>query len=72
MDYGDVVVHIFDEQTRTYYALEKLWGDAARVPFGVRPEGLEERRLHEADDTLRRQDTGDISSSRASTSMPDT
>jgi len=33
MDYGDFVVHIFDEQTRAYYALEKLWGDAARVPF---------------------------------------
>ena len=33
MDYGDVVVHIFDEQTRMYYALEKLWGDAARVPW---------------------------------------
>jgi ribosome-associated protein len=40
MDYGDVVVHIFDEQTRVYYALEKLWGDAARVPFGVRPTAL--------------------------------
>jgi ribosome-associated protein len=31
MDYGDVVIHIFDEQTRTYYSLEKLWGDATRI-----------------------------------------
>jgi len=31
MDYGDVVVHIFDEQTRAYYSLERLWGDAPRV-----------------------------------------
>ena len=32
MDYGDVVVHIFDEQTRVYYSLDKLWGDAPRIP----------------------------------------
>ena len=32
MDYGDIVVHIFDEQTRIYYSLEKLWGDAPRIP----------------------------------------
>jgi ribosome-associated protein len=38
MDYGDVVVHIFDDQTRHYYALEKLWSDAERVP--VRTEEL--------------------------------
>ncbi|HTF99473.1 MAG TPA: ribosome silencing factor [Nitrospirota bacterium] len=38
MDYDDVVVHIFDEQTRIYYGIEKLWGDAPRVPlaFGNR------------------------------------
>ena len=33
MDYGDVVVHIFEEQTRTYYNLEKLWGDAPRLEY---------------------------------------
>ena len=33
LDYGDIVVHLFDDQTRSYYALEDLWGRAKRVPF---------------------------------------
>ncbi|WP_019038205.1 ribosome silencing factor [Psychroflexus tropicus] len=28
MDYVDVVVHIFQNQTREYYDIESLWGDA--------------------------------------------
>jgi ribosome-associated protein len=31
LDYGNVVIHLFDEQTRDYYALEQLWSDARRV-----------------------------------------
>ena len=28
LDYGDVLVHVFLAETRAYYALERLWGDA--------------------------------------------
>jgi ribosome-associated protein len=31
MDYSDVVIHIFDQQVRAFYALERLWGDAPRI-----------------------------------------
>jgi ribosome-associated protein len=33
LDYGDVLMHVFLEDTRTYYALERLWGDAPTVPL---------------------------------------
>jgi ribosome-associated protein len=36
LDYGDVVVHLFEPETRDYYALEQLWGHAKRVPFESR------------------------------------
>ena len=31
LDYGDVVIHLFDPEAREYYSLEQLWGDARRV-----------------------------------------
>ena len=31
LDYGDLVVHVFQEQPRSFYALERLWSDAPDV-----------------------------------------
>lgn len=33
LDFVDVVVHIFHREKRGYYALEDLWGDAARTQY---------------------------------------
>ncbi len=32
-DYGDILVHVFDPETREYYALEELWADAPHVDW---------------------------------------
>jgi ribosome-associated protein len=37
LDYGDVVIHLFDDETRRYYDLEQLWAGAKRVPFAPAP-----------------------------------
>jgi ribosome-associated protein len=33
LDYGDLVIHVFEKETRSYYDLERLWADAPQVPF---------------------------------------
>ncbi|NNE72460.1 MAG: ribosome silencing factor [Acidimicrobiales bacterium] len=35
MDFGEFVVHVFDDERREYYELERLWGDRPRVDFHV-------------------------------------
>lgn len=33
LDYSDVVVHIFLEETRSFYDIERLWTDAKTIEF---------------------------------------
>ena len=33
IDFGDIIVHLFQPGPRDFYALERLWGDAPRVPW---------------------------------------
>ena len=31
LDYGDLIIHVFDQETKDYYDLERLWRDAPRT-----------------------------------------
>jgi ribosome-associated protein len=33
LDYGDFVVHVFDQKARSFYDLERLWRESRRVPL---------------------------------------
>ena len=35
LDYGDIIVHLFDAETREYYAIEELWGQGKTTQIDV-------------------------------------
>jgi ribosome-associated protein len=39
IDVGDIVCHVFHKDERSYYNLERLWGDATQVPLHIGQEG---------------------------------
>ncbi len=37
LDYGDLVVHLFQPEMREFYSLERLWGDAPKIEWAPAP-----------------------------------
>jgi ribosome-associated protein len=48
LDYVDFVVHVFRNEERDYYSLERLWADAPRLDFYEETEGSNGRWAREA------------------------
>jgi ribosome-associated protein len=48
LDYGDFIFHIFTEDTRRFYGLERLWGDAPNLTAEFAHEFIGEERVEEA------------------------
>jgi len=40
LDYGDFIVHVFEQETREYYSLEKLWMDAKIIEIDENKSNL--------------------------------
>jgi ribosome-associated protein len=40
MDYGDIIVHVFLDETRAFYDLDRLWADATRIAWSPEPSGV--------------------------------
>ncbi len=43
LDFGSFIVHVFSEQARRYYDLERLWRSAAKLEIPDEPEGASDR-----------------------------
>jgi ribosome-associated protein len=42
VDFGDLVVHVFHEEEREYYALERLWKDCPIIPIELPDHKVQE------------------------------
>ena len=50
VDYGAVVVHVFREESREFYRLERLWGDAPHVRLDLEGATPEDQWIVEGED----------------------
>ena len=52
LDYGDLIVHLFEKETRNYYSLERLWADAKAVKLKPEDYATPEEAAEEEDEDL--------------------
>ena len=43
MDYSDLIVHVFKPEMRSFYALERLWGDAPKITLKEHSQAQDRR-----------------------------
>jgi ribosome-associated protein len=52
LDYGDLIIHLFEKETRNYYSLERLWADAKATKLKPEDYVTEEETAEEEDEDL--------------------
>jgi len=46
IDLSDVIVHVFQEDVRSHYDLERLWSDAPKLDLGLAPPDTRQHSAH--------------------------
>ena len=64
LDFGGFVVHVFSDQARRYYDLERLWRSVPKLEIADAPEGLSAGHRAESTDFVGEHFPGEASSSR--------
>jgi len=52
LDYGDLIIHLFEKDTRNYYSLERLWADAKVTRLKPEDYALPPEEIEEEDEDL--------------------
>lgn len=52
LDYGELIVHLFEKETRNYYSLERLWADAKSTPLDPKDYAAASEEEDEEDENL--------------------
>lgn len=52
LDYGDLIIHLFEKETRNYYSLERLWADAKSTELKAEDYATEEHETEDEDEDL--------------------
>jgi ribosome-associated protein len=52
LDYGDIIIHLFEKDTRAYYSLERLWADAKATKLDPKNYVIKQEDAEDDDDDL--------------------